>query len=338
MVAALAVPLVFVACAHGPTVALARTPDRPVTSSEATPTPVPRPPTLVFAPVPLAARSYRAIRVSAGVRSAIPVRVSVQVRRKTRGTVGAWRDLASRTVTGSPSARRIAFSIRLRTRGLQQLRMVAETTRTVVASTPRNIRIVGGRVVALTFDDGPSTRTTPLVLAALRRYDVPATFFILGALANREPALVRRIVAEGHGIGSHSRAHRILPRLSDAALRDDLERAKASLEKAAHRSVHLLLPPYGSTSPRVLAAIRRAGMTQVLWSVDPRDWASHSPGQIVSSVLGHTHDGSIVLMHDSGGQAATTGRAVPRIIARLKARGYDMVTLDEMAALGYRVR
>ncbi len=73
------------------------------------------------------------------------------------------------------------------------------------------------------------------------------------------------------------------------------------------------------------------------WSVDPRDWASHSSGQIVSSVLRHTHDGSIVLMHDSGGQAPTTGRAVPRIISGLKSRGFDLVTLDEMDALGYRV-
>ncbi len=220
---------------------------------------------------------------------------------------------------------------------MQEIRLVAETTSTVVSSVSRRIRVVGSRVVALTFDDGPSDRTTTRVLAALRQQDAAATFFISGELAKAYPKLTRRIVAQGHSVGSHSLRHRILPRLPNAALAADLRAAKAALERVSGRRVRWCRPPYGSTSPRVKAAIKRAGMTQVLWSIDTLDWRASSSSQVVSRALRHVHDGSVVLMHDSGGQSSVTGNAVPRIISRLKANGFDVVSLDEMDALGYRV-
>ncbi len=176
------------------------------------------------------------------------------------------------------------------------------------------------------------------MLAALRAADAPATFFLTGRLAAAAPGATWRIRSEGHLLASHSLAHRILTRLGDGALASDISTAKSILERIGGQRVTWLRPPYGSTSPRVAAAIRNAGMRQVLWSVDPQDWRGGSAARIANHVLSHARDGSVVLMHDSGKQAGTTGRAVPVILAGLKRRGYDFVTLDELAALGYPVR
>ncbi|MDZ4168791.1 MAG: polysaccharide deacetylase family protein [Coriobacteriia bacterium] len=315
------------------------TPTVPPSSDVTPPAPGPRP-IARSVTAPIVARNYRAFPVSCIVSATTPATVTVEYRRIIRGKASAWRPLAQRVLASPMASKRVAVSVRLRTRGLYQVRMSVSASGCPgpTHTSSRRVRSVGSKVVALTFDDGPSGRTTPLVLAALRSADAPATFFLTGRLAAAAPGTTRRIHAEGHLLASHSLAHRILTQLGGGALASDLASGKRIVESISGQKVTWLRPPYGSTSPRVADAIRSAGMRQVLWTVDPQDWRGGSAGSIAGHVLSHTRDGSIVLMHDSGGQVATTGRAVPIILSGLKRRGYDCVNLDELAALGYRIR
>lgn len=176
-----------------------------------------------------------------------------------------------------------------------------------------------GKTVYLTFDDGPSASWTPRVLEVLDRYDIRATFFMLGREADTEPGLVDQVRAAGHSVGNHSVSHAYLPKLSDSRLRHEVADGVRS---------RCFRPPYGATTSRVRAAIARANMHQVLWDVDPRDWSRPGTPAIVSSVLTHVHDGSIVLLHDGGGDRSQTVAALPQIIEKLRARGYSFGTLS----------
>ena len=171
-----------------------------------------------------------------------------------------------------------------------------------------------GKVVFLSFDDGPDTTWTPRVLATLDKYGAKATFFELGEMVAAHPGLREQVEAAGHAIGNHSISHPVLTSLSAAQRHHELV--------AGPRS-HCFRPPYGATSPKVEAEIRAAGMTQVLWTVDPRDWDRPGTSAIVHTVLEHAHAGSIVLMHDGGGDRGQTIAALDKILRVLKGRGYS---------------
>ncbi|HYU85291.1 MAG TPA: polysaccharide deacetylase family protein, partial [Kribbellaceae bacterium] len=149
-----------------------------------------------------------------------------------------------------------------------------------------------GKVVYLTFDDGPDPRWTPQVLDLLQRYDARGTFFMLGDEVRANPGLVRRVRDAGHAIGNHSVDHKDLTKVSAARLRTEIAGGPAS---------RCFRPPYGATNARVRAAIRAAGLRQVLWDVDPDDWQRPGARVIASRILTHVHNGDVVLMHDGGG-------------------------------------
>ncbi len=170
--------------------------------------------------------------------------------------------------------------------------------------------------VALTFDDGPHPETTPALLAALG--EAPATFFLQGTHAVDHPDLVRAIVAAGHTIGNHSWTHPRLPSLSPAARELEVARTQDLLAGITGTRPRLFRPPYGDTNASVAATIAGHGLTEVLWTVDTRDWAGASAGEIAAAAAA-VEPGGIILMHDGG--YASTVAAVPRILAALAARG-----------------
>ncbi len=186
------------------------------------------------------------------------------------------------------------------------------------------------RAVALTFDDGPWPGDTERVLAVLKRYHVPATFFMVGNLAERYPDLVAKVVKRGHQIGNHSFDHPVSPALAELTDEDivaEIADASAALTKAGIRPT-LFRPPGGSFDDFVVQEARREGMRVVLWSVDPRDWrAARTKRQIVHSILRHVKPGSIILLHDGGGDAAHTIDALPKIIRGIRHRGLRFVTI-----------
>jgi peptidoglycan/xylan/chitin deacetylase (PgdA/CDA1 family) len=170
--------------------------------------------------------------------------------------------------------------------------------------------------VSLTFDDGPHPETTPALLAALG--DAPATFFLQGSCAAARPDLVRAIAAAGHPIGNHSWTHPRLPGLSSADRDREVRRTQDLLADLTGTRPVLFRPPYGDTDAAVASTIAGHGLTEVLWTVDTRDWAGATADEITAAAA-RVRPGGIVLMHDGG--YASTVSAVPRILAALAARG-----------------
>ncbi|HZX02799.1 polysaccharide deacetylase family protein [Kribbella sp.] len=176
-----------------------------------------------------------------------------------------------------------------------------------------------GRVVYLTFDDGPDPLWTPKVLAVLAKHAVHATFFMLAQHANPHQELVDEVRAAGHAIGNHSVSHPKLTKLSPAQLHHQVADGVHS---------RCFRPPYGATNPKVRAEIKRDGMQQVLWDVDTRDWSRPGVPVIVKRALAGARPGAIILMHDGGGNRSETVAALGQILTALSARGYHFATLS----------
>lgn len=182
------------------------------------------------------------------------------------------------------------------------------------------------RCAALTFDDGPVAETVEL-LDMLRDKGVPATFFTVGSNVANHPEILKRMVAEGHVVGNHTYDHPQLTRLGEAAIRKEITRTNALIEKATGRRPTLLRPPYGATNASVRAVAADLGMAQVMWNVDPEDWKDRNSAIVTRRVLANTRNGSIVLSHDIH---ATTRAAYARIIDGLRERGFTLVTVPEL--------
>ena len=191
-----------------------------------------------------------------------------------------------------------------------------------------------GKRVALTFDDGGAGAWRSM-LDTLRRYKSHATFFPLGPFAAASPDLMRRTLAEGHGVGSHGWTHTLMPSQSSGAVQNELLRSAAPWWNAADATpVPYGRPPYGAYNSRTVAAFGGIGYSRVImWDVDPQDWREPGASVIASRVLSHVRPGSIVVMH----LRPQTAAALPAILRGLRARGYKAVSLPELfRAAGYR--
>ena len=179
------------------------------------------------------------------------------------------------------------------------------------------------KCVALTFDDGPGPKTGKL-LDDLKKADAPATFFVVGPNAKTRPELLKRMVAEGHEIGNHTWNHRSLPSLSSSKIRSEIDRTNEAIDAAIGEHATLMRPPYGA---RNAITDRLAQAPVILWDVDTLDWKHRNADKVVEATISQTRPGSIVLMHDIH---PSTVAAVPRLLAKLKAKGYTFVTVSEL--------
>ncbi|HMV66040.1 MAG TPA: polysaccharide deacetylase family protein, partial [Myxococcota bacterium] len=198
--------------------------------------------------------------------------------------------------------------------------------------------------VALTFDDGPSGRTTPRVLDILRAEGVTATFFALGERLAAEPALAARVRDEGHLIGNHSWSHPDLGKLSAAAVESELRRTHEQLVKVAgEQPWRVFRPPYGSPwfdvggerRARVGGVVAGLGYRAILWNIDSRDWAlaGHAdriPGEVRRWLA--PDRGGVCLMHDIHSQTVT---ALPAVIAAIREAGLQIVGVADLLAAKY---
>jgi peptidoglycan-N-acetylglucosamine deacetylase len=193
-----------------------------------------------------------------------------------------------------------------------------------------------GRHIALTFDDGPNPPYTEQILEVLRSHDAVATFFDEGQAAVSHPDVVKRELALGMVVGSHSYLHSTdLPSMSRADFGRDLRQAEAALTPVLGYAPGLYRAPYGHTSDNMLAELRAAGYTSIGWDLDSTDWSDASADQVVRGVLDNAHPGAIVLMHDGGlgggnPDRSTTLAALPRIIDGLREQGYTLVTVPDL--------
>jgi peptidoglycan/xylan/chitin deacetylase (PgdA/CDA1 family) len=180
------------------------------------------------------------------------------------------------------------------------------------------------RIVALSFDDGP-TGTDHALASVLREHGVPASFFYVGDKIAGRGQIVKAMVAEGHEVGLHGYHHVIMSRLSDDAQMDAMRSGLSALSSIGVVP-RWFRPPYGSFNESTVQSARKFGMETVLWSVDTRDWTGVSAATIAQRVLGQIHAGGVVLMHSNKPQ---TVAALPQIITTARAQGYRFVTLSE---------
>ncbi len=190
----------------------------------------------------------------------------------------------------------------------------------------------GERSVALTFDDGPNPEATPAILDVLAASDVRATFFVLGRHAERWPRLVRRVAEEGHAIGNHGYFHRKLHLRGPRYVRRDLELGTRAIVAASGVTPRLFRAPHGFRSPWVSSIAHSMGQRTVGWSLGVWDSARPGVDSIVERTVSGARSGSVLLLHDGDGydpvgDRMQTAQAIPRIVAELKARGYQFVGL-----------
>jgi peptidoglycan-N-acetylglucosamine deacetylase len=185
-----------------------------------------------------------------------------------------------------------------------------------------SITTTGSAAVALTFDDGPGGNTAQ-VLDLLKQYGIHATFCIIGRMISPHDAdLIRRIVAEGHTLCNHTWTHDLnLRSRSEAQIRSEMQRTNDVIHAIVPGApIRYFRNPGGNFSPLVVSVAASMGMQSIYWAVDPRDWSRPGTQTIINIVLSHTHEGSIVLMHDGGGDRSQTVQALQTILPNLKSR------------------
>src|SRR6058998_1502696 len=195
----------------------------------------------------------------------------------------------------------------------------------------------GEHQVAITFDDGPDPRWTPKILDILKAANVKAAFFLVGVNAERYPGLVRRIVNEGQEIGNHTYYHPNLALCWPEHIRLELNATQLLLETITGRATTLFRPPYAAdTEPSQLSELIQLQIAEdlnyivVMESIDPQDWAKPGADIILQRVKQQRHDGSIILLHDAGGDRSQTVEALTRILDWLHTRGDSVVPLSTL--------
>jgi len=178
--------------------------------------------------------------------------------------------------------------------------------------------------VALTFDDGPDAKVTPQILAILKKYNVKATFFMVGKNASNNPKTAEQVYKEGHEIGNHTWNHPKLTNLAKASVKEEVDRTSNAIYKAIGQYPTVFRPPYGATSDQVRSVIT---MPSILWSIDTLDWKHRNADKILTYVKASVNDGSIILMHDIH---QTTADGLENVILFLQKQGYECVTVSDI--------
>ena len=202
-------------------------------------------------------------------------------------------------------------------------------------------------LVALTFDDGPDPRWTPQILDILKAKHAPATFFVIGKNMQAHPGLVAREINEGNMVGNHTYTHPNIAATPVAETDFELNLTQRLFEVITGRSMRLFRPPYfGDAEPSTPAEVeplitaQKLGYLIVGLRIDPDDWKKPDAQLIVQRTLDRLENptqgelpGQVVLLHDSGGNRAKTVEALPELIDQLRANGYRLVTVAELAGL-----
>lgn len=191
------------------------------------------------------------------------------------------------------------------------------------------------KVVALTFDDGPNEPATGLILDALKRQKVKATFFLIGANVERHPGTARRIKAEGHLIGNHTSRHSRFDQSTASDIARDIADGQRVIEKVTGVTCLWFRPPFGINGPGMEETCRAQGLAIAGWSADANDWNPHPVEELVDSIVSQATPGDIILLHDGwetrpGADRRNTAAAVPLILEKLKAQGFRFVTVPDL--------
>ncbi len=187
-----------------------------------------------------------------------------------------------------------------------------------------------GKRIALTFDDGPHPKITPEILKILEKYDVKATFFVIGINAKNYPSQLKQIVENGHEIGNHTFSHNILKSMPKEKIEKEIIDTEKQVQSLVECPLNLLRPPCGLYDETLVQIAREKGLKIVLWAVDTHDWTHKSTENIAKSVIKNSKDGDIILFHDYVSGEYNTPKALEIIIPVLLKMGYEFVTVSEL--------
>lgn len=187
---------------------------------------------------------------------------------------------------------------------------------------------VEGPYIAITFDDGPNPTQTPRLLKMLKERGIRATFFCVGQCVAESPEIAKQIITEGHEIANHSWSHPLLTKMSEAAVKEQIDRTHNVIKQTTGVTPTLLRPPYGGFTVRQRAWANAVwNYKTILWDVDSLDWKHRSPAKTESIIMAETKKGSIILCHDIH---KTTVDAMPATLDALGAKGFKFVTVSEL--------
>ncbi len=190
---------------------------------------------------------------------------------------------------------------------------------------PKTDPVTGEKIAYLTFDDGPNDIYHPMILDILKKYNLKATFFLVGRNSEQYAEVTTRTAAEEHTIGNHSLTHAFLPKQSGDVILQEIKTTKEILKSFnGGKDISLFRPPYGGVNPNVKKYSADLGLTLILWDVDPRDWSEPSTAELVNRVVSQVHPGADILLHSNH---LVTVKALPQIIEQLKAKGYTFKLL-----------
>ncbi|NGQ97224.1 polysaccharide deacetylase family sporulation protein PdaB [Brevibacillus sp. SYP-B805] len=186
--------------------------------------------------------------------------------------------------------------------------------------------------VALTFDiSWGETRAVPILDILKEKKVRKATFFLSSPWSQRHPDIVKRIMEDGHEIGSHGHKHDNYSKYSDDEIRSQIGKAHTILTELTGKKPHLIRLPNGDFDKRLLKIAADMGYTVIQWDTDSRDWTNPGVDAIIQNVVSKAHPGDIILMHASD-SCKQTHLALPTIIDKLRAEGYEFVTVSELIA------
>jgi peptidoglycan/xylan/chitin deacetylase (PgdA/CDA1 family) len=188
--------------------------------------------------------------------------------------------------------------------------------------------------IALTFDDGPHPTLTPRILEILAKYNVTATFFMVGQNVFNYPEAARAVIEAGHEVGNHTFTHPHIANLNEKPIFDEIGRCEDALEELCEYRPHILRTPQGAMTPSLEKCLLEDDYILVLWSLDTRDWENKSTAHIVQTVLDRVQPGDIILMHDYIGHNSKTPEALEKIIPILLSQGYEFVTVSALLGIG----
>ena len=184
--------------------------------------------------------------------------------------------------------------------------------------------------IALSFDDGPHPRLTPVILKILAEYGIKATFFMVGENVGYYPDAARAVAEAGHEIGNHTFSHRRFNRMTEGEMRAEIASCEEAISGVWSHPVHYVRTPEGQMNDTVRRVAGNLDYRIILWDVDTRDWAHTPPEAITRHVLDTVQAGDIILMHDFIGHDSPTPEALRRLIPALLERGYRFVTVGEL--------
>jgi len=183
--------------------------------------------------------------------------------------------------------------------------------------------------IALTFDDGPSIPATDRILTVLEKEKARATFFVVGERVSAHSAQLKRMVQNSFQIGNHTWKHEYISRITKEELQQTIQNTSDAIADACGVTPVIMRPPGGFVDTASASIVGRMGLAAVLWSVDPRDWKTRDTQSTIDYILMHAADGAVILMHDL---YEATAAAAEFLIPELKRQGYDLVTVEELAA------